>query len=229
MAARVVRSKGPKSAMTKATYRKKALPHLLKDFQGHCAYCLDPDEFRHPSQSQVDHFDCNVRGRKRNLYKNLMLACAACNLSKHDKPVKNPLDKEQRLLNCTEENEFLTDIVETSNGQWEAGTKAGAYHLEVIGLREDCHRKKRQARRGVVQQVINLCSTALQYQHVDPAGLNAQIMATVVALVEHLDNFPPLVTNKGVLTAREFLKKAGIDVDGIMQRYGRAKSAKPAV
>src|SRR5437899_167860 len=94
---RVKRGPGPKSKMTEATYRKKALPHLLNDFKRHCAYCLDPDEFRHPSLNHVDHFNCKLHGRKRHQYTNLMLACGACNMSKRDKPVRNPLDHEQRL------------------------------------------------------------------------------------------------------------------------------------
>src|ERR1700722_15453991 len=100
MAARVKRSKGPKSRMTKATYRKKALPFLLKDFEGRCAYCLDPNEFRHPKQDQVDHFDCKLKERQRHQFKNLMLACGTCNFCKLNKPVHNPYDSEQRLLNC---------------------------------------------------------------------------------------------------------------------------------
>ena len=92
------------------------MPSLLKDFEGRCAYCLDPDDFRHPSQTHVDHFDCKLHGRKRHR-SNLMLGCAACNMSKHDKPVVNPFDKQQRLLNCTEETEFPTDIYETDDGR----------------------------------------------------------------------------------------------------------------
>ena len=46
----------------------------------------------------------------------------------------NPLDKQQRLLNCTEETEFPEHIVELDNGQWQSVTKAGEYHLVSIGL-----------------------------------------------------------------------------------------------
>ncbi len=58
---RLKRGVGPKSKMTKANYRKKALPHLLKDFEKHCAYCLDPSELRHPSQNHVEHFHCKLK------------------------------------------------------------------------------------------------------------------------------------------------------------------------
>ena len=211
-AARVKRGAGPRSKMTKATYRKKALRFLLKDFEGRCAYCLDPGEFRHPSQTQVDHFNCKLRERQRHQYKNLMLAGSACNLRKHDKPIVNPLDKEQRLLNCTEENEFPEHIVELEDGQWEPKTKAGEYHLESIGLRESCHRQKRYARKRIAEQILNLCSTAIQYRTFNPAEVHNQMMDTLRALLSHLDNFPPLVVEDGVLSPREWLNARGVDV-----------------
>jgi len=208
---RVKRGKGPKSKMTEATYRKKALPFLFQDFQGRCAYCLDPSEFRHSSLSQVDHFNCKLKIRKRHQYVNLMLACAACNLSKHDKPVINPLDKDQRLLNCTEENEFLGDIVERDDGQWEPQTKAALYHLEAIGLREPCHKQKRYARRVVANRILALCSTAFQYQASNPADVHNQLLSTIRDFLDHLDNFPPLITTMGVLSAKEWLRTKGVD------------------
>jgi hypothetical protein len=223
MSARVKRSAGPKSKMTEATYRRKALPHLLDDFERRCAYCLDPDEFRHPSLNQVDHFDCNLRGRKRHQYLNLMLACVACNLSKHDKPVRNPLDKEQRLLNCTIENEFPNHIVEKEDGQWEPLTKAGYYHLESIGLREQCHKQKRAARRRIAEQILELCTKAIQYKAVNPAEIHNQMMDTMRLLLEHLRNFPPLVTEDGVMAAMEWLKIRGVDtraLDGSQPAQG---------
>ena len=197
--------------MTKATCRKKALPFLLKDFEGRCAYCLDPGEFRHPSQSQVDHFDCKLKERKRHQYKNLMLACAACNLSKHDKPVVNPFDKDQRLLNCTEENEFPAHIVETDDGQWEALTSAGKYHLESIGLRESCHKQKRAARMKVAIQIRGLCTTALQYRTLNPVEVHNQLMVTLRGLLGHLESFPPLVTPGGLASVGVWLQEQGVD------------------
>jgi hypothetical protein len=192
--------------MTEFTYRKKALPHLMKDFDGRCAYCLDPKEFRAPSQNQVEHFDCKLKGRKRHFYKNLMLACAACNMSKHDKPVKNPFNDEQRLLNCTEENEFVGHIREAEDGQWEAMTPAGHYHLESIELREDCHSKKRRARRVMAEEIAKLFKTAVKYETHNPAELHNQMMTTIRSLLAVLDNFPPLVVADGTISVSACLK-----------------------
>jgi len=209
---RVKRSKGPTSAMTEFTYRKKALPHLMKDFDGHCAYCLDPKEFRAPSQSHVEHFDCKLKGRKRHYYNNLMLSCAACNMSKHGKPLKNPLDEKQRLLNCTEENEFVEHIREMEDGQWEAVTPAGHYHLESIELREDCHRNKRRARRVMTEEIAKLFKTAVKYETHNPAELHNQMMTTIRSLLAVLENFPPLVVANGTISARDWLKLQGVEI-----------------
>jgi HNH endonuclease len=199
--------------MTEYTYRKKALPHLMRDFDGQCAYCLDPKEFRAPSQSHVEHFDCKLKGRKRHFYKNLMLACAACNMSKHGKPVKNPFNEEQRLLNCTEENEFVEHIRETGDGQWEAMTPVGYYHLESIGLREDCHRNKRRARKVMTEEIAKLFKTAVKYETHNPAELHNQMMVTIRSLLAELKNFPPLITNGGAVSAKDWLKSQGVEIN----------------
>jgi hypothetical protein len=208
---RVKRGAGPKSKLTKSTYRKKALPYLLEDFSGQCAYCLDPDDFRHPSQSHVDHFDCKVRGRQRHRYRNLMLGCAACNMTKHDKPVINPFDLQQRMLNCTEENEFPKHITETEDGDWHSVTAAGDYHLACIGLKEHCHKSKRAERAKMARRVHSLLTQAVQYESRNPVEVHSQIMGTIHDILSGLDKFPPLVTTQGVISVRCWLVAQGID------------------
>lgn len=212
---RVKRGSGPSRStkLTKGNYRKKTLSFLLTDFAGRCAYCLDPDEFRHPSLNHVEHFDCKLKGRARHQYKNLMLACAACNLSKHDKPVVNPLDKTQRLLNCTEETEFPQHIHENANGEWEGITPEGEYHLAVVGLQERCHIAKRHSRLQIAQRIHSLLKQAIQYQTQNPEAIHNEIMGTVRDLLGVLDKFPPLVTDQGVMTVREWLKTQGIKTE----------------
>lgn len=207
---RVKRGSGPASLLTQATYRKKALPHLLKDFEKRCAYCLDPDEFRHPSQNHVEHFNCKLHGRKRHQYKNLMLGCATCNCCKHDKPVVNPYDKNQRLLNCTEETEFPEHIQESPDGQWHALTEAGQYHLTSIGLQERCHQAKRAERRRMAERVYSLLTQAVHYQTYNPTILHEQVMGMIRDTLSLLDKFPPLVTDKGVMSVREWLVSQGV-------------------
>jgi len=209
---RVKRGPGPKVLLTDGNYRKKALPHLLEDFQRHCAYCLDPGDFRHPSLNHVDHFDCKLHGRRRHEYRNLMLACAACNLTKHDKPVVNPLDKRQRLLNCTTESEFPEHIQEEPSGQWVAKTPPGEYHLAAIGLQEGSHQAKRRERRKMAERILNLLTQAIQYESHNPPALHHQVMSTVRDLVGMLDKFPPLVTDAGVVSVRDWLKQQGVNV-----------------
>ena len=208
---RVKRGPGPKSRLTKGTYRKKALKFLVADFEGRCAYCLDPSEFRHPSQSQVDHFDCKLRERVRHQYRNLMLACAACNHTKHDKPVVNPFEHAQRLLNCTEENEFPEHIFETPDGQWHPASPAAEYHLACIGLREGSHQAKRSSRRQAAHQILSLLKEAVHYRHANPASLHNQVMDTISVFLAQLDAFPPLVTEHGVQSVRDWLVSQGIE------------------
>ena len=212
---RVKRGSGPRrnTKLTKANYRKKTLPFLLEDFNRRCAYCLDPDEFRHPSLNHVEHFNCKLRERARHQYKNLMLACATCNLSKHDKPVVNPLDKAQRLLNCTEETEFPEHIRENRAGEWEAMTPEGEYHLAVIGLQERCHTTKRYERQKIAWRILSLLKQAIQYQTQNPEAIHNEIMGTVRDMLGVLDKFPPLVTERGVMTVREWLKTQGINTE----------------
>jgi hypothetical protein len=139
-----------------------------------------------------------------------MLACGACNLSKHDKPIINPFDPRQRLLNCTEENEFDGHIIEEKDGRWIPKTIAGNYHLIAIGLQEEFHRKKRAARREVAEQILKLCITAIQYKTQNPAETHAQLMETAKVLLDKLDYFPPLVGSTGPITVKDWLKQQGI-------------------
>jgi hypothetical protein len=214
---RVKRSSGPKSKMTRGTYRKKALPVLMNDFEGRCAYCLDPSEFRHPNQTHVDHFNCKLNERRRHQYTNLMLACSACNLSKHDKLVFNPFDREQRLLNCTEESEFPEHIAEGEDGQWHALTKAGRYHLETVGLTESCHKQKRKARREAAKKILEICTTAVKFETETPAGVHDLLLSTAAMILTHLDNCPPMVADK-VQTVREWLRTRGVDLTMFARR-----------
>jgi hypothetical protein len=224
---RVKRGPGPKGKLTQATYRKKALRFLLTDFEKRCAYCLDPDDFRHPSLTHVDHFDCKLHGRKRHQYKNLMLGCAACNMSKHDKPVVNPFDKRQRLLNCTEENEFPQHIRETEDGQWEPITPAAEYHLAAIGLRESCHKAKRAERRKMANRIFSLLTHAIRYESHNPAGLHNQVISTVRDILTLLDKFPPLITDNGVITIRDWLIAQGLD-GKLLEAPGTRQDSTPA-
>jgi hypothetical protein len=210
---RVKRGPGPKSKMTKATYRKKALPHLLKDFDAHCAYCLDPSELRHPSQNHVEHFDCKLRERQRHQYVNLMLACVTCNMCKHDKPVVNKFNPKQRLLNCTKENEFCLHIKENEMGEWEPQTPAGFYHIQSIGLDEQCHSKKRFMRRRLAESILTLYTTAIQYLGHNPRVIHDAIMGHTKAIVEELRNLPPLVTEDGLISVDDWLRKKGVNLN----------------
>lgn len=124
----------------------------------------------------------------------------------------NPSDNSQRLLNCTEENEFPEHVVETDDGQWMGKTPQGEYHLAAIGLQENCHKTKRQARRKMAERILGLLTQAIQYESHNPPGLHKQVMGTVLDTLDVLENFPPMVTENGVKPVREWLAEKGLDV-----------------
>ncbi len=209
---RVKRSRGPKGVLTKHNYRKKTLPLLQKDFSGRCAYCLESHEFRHANQTHVDHFDCRLHGRRRHQYANLMLACSACNLSKHDKPVRNPLATSQRLLNCTKENEFPEHIVENDTGEWIPRSDAARYHIAAINLSERSHRRKRWHRRKLLEQIVHLNQVAIQYRGADAFASHNRVMAIIRSIAAELEDAVPMVTAHGLKTAREYLAAHGVSL-----------------
>lgn len=213
---RVKRSVWPRAKkLTEGTYRKKALPLLLKDFQGCCAYCLDPEDFRLPSHSHVDHFNPRLTGRKRNQYVNLMLACVACNYCKLDKPVTNPLKPSQRLLNCTEESEFPAHLSENDGGEWRPHSDAGYYHVESIGLNAACHKLKRAERAKIAKQIRELATCAVIYKGSNPVATHRETLKTIRMLVGHLEYFPALVTNGEVISVRDWLRQQGVPAEFI--------------
>src|SRR5688500_331196 len=144
--------------MTENTYRRKALSYLRTDFQGRCAYCLKAMDRLHQNQVHVDHFDCHKRNRKRNQYKNLMLCCGGCNLNKHFKHAVNPYNSKQRLLNCTEENEFPEHIEEHESGVWLGKTDEGQYHIDSIELNEPALIKLREERAVLAKRLDSVRS-----------------------------------------------------------------------
>ena len=87
------------------------------------------------------------------------------------------------------------------------------YHLTSIGLQERCHKDKRAARKKITLQILNLCKKALFYESHNPAELHIQTVEIIRGSLELLDKFPPLVTNNGVVTARNWLQSQGVDME----------------
>jgi hypothetical protein len=199
MAARVKRGGGPNSTMTKNTYRRKALAYLKEDFSNRCAYCLQPLEEQHINQNHVEHFNAHLPERQKNAYKNLMLACSACNLAKSYKKVADPLAPERRLLNCTLEKEFPAHIVEDPKTcKWEAKTEAGDYHLRSIDLNEQSHVRRRARRREIADRVKALRATSIQYSGEIHVNALTELNITLKTLSDQIKNCVPFPTDQGL-------------------------------
>jgi hypothetical protein len=198
--ARIKRGHGPRSLLTKNTYRRKALQFLINDFGRRCAYCLQSSELQHANQTHVDHFDAHKPNRTRHLYKNLMLACSGCNLNKHDKFAQNPFNARQRLLDCTKENEFPEHIVETKEGVWTGKTDEGNYHIATIELNEPALVRTRAARNELAQRLKALEARAFKYTgSLDTTSL-AALESLLDAVRRELKSSIPLVTDSGLLS-----------------------------
>lgn len=199
---RVKRSKGPQSVLTKNTCRKKALPHLQKDFENRCAYCLQHMAEQHTNQSHVEHFNPHLPGRRKHQYKNLMLGCSACNLSKLFKPIRDPLAPERRMLNCTKENEFPEHILENDVGEWQGRTEAGDYHITSMDLNEASHIRRRLRRRAALERVSSIQASAITYTGSVERTALKELEKTLAFLHEFLETSVPLVTETGLVYPR---------------------------
>ena len=61
------------------------------------------------------------------------------------------------------------------------------------------------------QHCLELLTQAIQYKNYNPAALHNQLLGTIRDILSLLDKFPPLVTQQGVVTVREWLIGQGVD------------------
>jgi hypothetical protein len=197
---RVKRSKGPPGVLTKNNCRKKALPYLKADFKNRCAYCLRDMTQEHPNQSHVEHFNSHLPNRKKNQYKNLMLGCSACNLSKLTKFVTDPIATDRRMLNCTIENEFPTHIIENEiTCKWDPQTPAGDYHIMCMDLNEGSHVRRRERRRKIVEHILKLEANAVHYSGPLLISHLTELNKTIQLLKDEIRNCVPFPTKTGLI------------------------------
>lgn len=133
---RIKRGPPPKKPIKRRNYRD-ALPELIRDFEGRCAYSM-----QHQSRSgllEVDHFDPR---RKKDLiqnYANLFPASRHCNGKKSDTwPSKTERAAGCRFLNPCEEMDYGGQFFETPGTHELVGVTAAArWHIRVCGLNAD--------------------------------------------------------------------------------------------
>ena len=203
---RIKRGNGPKGTIRASNYRKKALPFLIKDFGNRCAYCLEITDLRRPHETHVEHFDSHLKGLAKHRYENLMLGCSGCNTVKLAKFSVNPYNREQRLLNCTEESEFPDHIRENYEGRWIHQTAAGYYHIESLNLNDNSLLKKRAYRREAVIEAIKLRRQAVFYRGSMDTDSLQSLIETCNHVLKGLSDAIPLITDDGpVVCTAEYL------------------------
>lgn len=142
---RVTRKQTPPKPIKRTRYGN-ALPLLLKDFDGRCAYSMQHIE--RVGRFQVDHFDPRKKKDLIQSYDNLFPSTEFCNKKKGNTwPTGQELKAGCRFLNPCLEVDYGEQIFEDPNTHHLFGTTVAAkWHIRVLGLNADhlvSERKKR--------------------------------------------------------------------------------------
>jgi len=145
----------PKRKFTASTYRK-AIPYLLQDFEGRCAYSLQHVNRVGLKLMEVDHFNPNLRGPARNNYSNLFPATRHCNGAKQDTwPTAQLAKLGVRFLNPSKEQDYGVHIFEDPTSHQLVGTTpAGKYHIRCCDLNAP-HLVLERAERARLRCILN--------------------------------------------------------------------------
>lgn len=160
---RVKRGPAPKKAIKRHKCRD-ALPELIRDFGGRCAYSLQHQS--HSGPLEVDHFDPR---RKKDLiqdYNNLFPASRHCNGKKSDTwPNKAELAAGCRFLNPCEEMDYGEQIFENPmTHELVRATLAARWHIRVCGLNAD-HLVRERRRRAKHWQTVKGVAIKVKGDH----------------------------------------------------------------
>lgn len=131
---RVIRSEEPPEMTGRDGYRK-AEPHLRRDFDYRCAYCMVHEQQVGGTEAFcIDHFKPRSKGGEVNNYSNLYWACIPCNMFKHDKwPTAEQEKKGYRFADPCREKDYGVHFVESDSAELLPQTPCGEYH--VLSLR----------------------------------------------------------------------------------------------
>lgn len=134
--ARVKRGAPPAKVLKWYRYRN-ALPELLRDFGGRCAYSMQHQE--RAGLLEVDHFDPRAKSKNPQNYENLFPVSRHCNCRKSDHwPTAIEAAAGCRFLNPCEEWDYGHQIFEDSASHRLVGTTPAAiWHIRMCGLNAD--------------------------------------------------------------------------------------------
>lgn len=152
---RVRRGPPPKKPLRRTTYGR-ALPELLRDFEGRCAYCRRHLPSRGPRFIEIDHFDPREKKAFIQRYANLFLADRECNGKKRDIwPSQQDQSEGTRFLNCCDEMDYDEQIVENPATHELIGlTRAARFHIRILDLNAS-HLVIERARRHRFRQLLD--------------------------------------------------------------------------
>jgi hypothetical protein len=165
---RVIRGKGPPWRIKRLNYRN-ALPFLVEDFDGRCAYSLEHCHTAGMRCMEIDHFNPKLKRKHFQPYSNLFLASRHTNGSKSN---HWPTAAEQKLgirfLNCCQEQDYGVHIFEDPvTSQLVGVTPAGKYHIRYCDLNAPhlvLHRKRRTQMRNLLQKMAISLKTDSPFQ-----------------------------------------------------------------
>ena len=133
---RITRGPPPSKQLKRHSYRE-ALPELLRDFLGRCAYSMQHSE--HAGPLTVDHFDPRLKKAYIQPYANLFPASRYVNGKKWKHwPNKTESANGCRFLNPCEEMDYGSQIFEDPTTHELVGTTPAAiWHIRICGLNAD--------------------------------------------------------------------------------------------
>jgi hypothetical protein len=190
MPPRVIRHP-PNRKFTASTYRR-AVPYLLADFEGRCAYSLQHVNRVGFRLMEVDHFNPNLRGPARNDYSNLLPATRHCNGAKQATwPDAHFRKLGARFLNPTKEQDYGVHIFEDpASHRLVAITPAGRYHIRCCDLNAP-HLIQERAERERLRRILNdYPVTAKRPLQITLQGEALDVSAILRAILK--DMIPPI-------------------------------------
>lgn len=138
-APRIKRGPPPVKAIKRHNYRA-AMPELVRDFGGRCAYSMQHHERAGGiATMEVDHFDPRRKNDLIQDYANLFLASRYCNNKKRNSwPTKTEARAGARFLNPCKEIDYGEQIFEMPGSHILVGvTPAAQWHIRKCGLNAD--------------------------------------------------------------------------------------------
>jgi hypothetical protein len=138
---------------------RDALPYLMRDFDGRCAYSMQ--HHARAGKLEVDHFDPRLKKELFHKYDNLFPASRHCNCAKSDNwPNHEELAAGCRFLNPCKEMDYGEQILEDARTHIVIGTNPAAkWHIRMCGLNAPHlvnERRRRAEHRELLHRTIVL-------------------------------------------------------------------------